>query len=232
VAWPWLTSSEERRHWSSLPASPLLDEPTTSEDQPRRSFCDGAVWAVEPLCLEDAEDPGSMLEVQAPTTPYVLDTPSPQLQYINDGSAGNEAFERAAWEARCRMLGIMPSRPDHTGSDDDGTAATSSDAHEEATIEGEPFVLRTPSPLYRRSECWAWIQEQEGRDGNSPPMRFDDLLRAEGLADYCSSETPSTARSNYSCTSSTSSSHGTLETTSGSSAEAPGTIVLSLACMV
>jgi len=258
VAWP--VSSEEKRSWSSLPESPLRDSPRTLEDQSKRSCFDGAVAVFptnspvfstteplpqlprcqvfcpdEPLCLEDAEYPSSMLGVQAPTTSYVLDTPSPQLRYTKHGSAGNEAFERTAWEARCRMIGIMPCRPDYTSSEDDGSGETSSDAHEEATLQDEPFVLRTPSPLYDRSACWAWIQEQEGRDSSSPPMRLDHLLWAEGLGGCCSPTTPSTSRSNCSSTSSTSntnSSHGTMEAKSGSSAEAPETIALRLACMV
>lgn len=210
-AWPVL--SEERRRWSSLPASPLLDVPMTpEEDQSEQSCCDGA-FAIfeknssassttaetlpqspryqvfcpdEPLCLEDAEYPSSMLGVQA------FDTPSPQLQYTNNGYASNE----------------------------------------EPNIQyGEPFVLQTPSPLYDRSACWAWIQEQDGRDGNSPPMSLEQLLRAEGLADYCTDLSP-TSRTNYSCTSSNSSTHGALEPTSGNSAKAPETIALSLASMV
>jgi len=272
VAWP--ASPDEKRRWSSFPASPLLDVRLPPEDQPERSCSDGVVAVFhissqisstsadhlpqtprcqvfcpdEPLCLEDAEYPSSMLPApsscildtpspllqynngfaghEAPDS-FFMDTPSPQLQYTNNGLAGYEAFERTAWEATCPTL----------GSDDDGTGATSSDAHEESIIQGEPFELRTPSPLYDRSACWAWIQEQEGRDASSPPISFERLLLAEGLADCCSPEMPSTSRTSYE-TSSNSSSHGTLEATSGSSigalpeTEASETIVLELASMV
>lgn len=114
-------------------------------------------------------------------SPLPVCTPSPKY-----GNTSDEAFERSAWEATCRALGIKSqeydlaslstsadSTPDAKGEASNGRIqfCRSEALVIEEDMFGEPCPLRTPSPLYDSKTAWPWLQ--------SPPSQSAKVAWAE-----------------------------------------------------
>jgi len=147
----------------------------------------------EPLCLEEVE-----LAMSPAMSLLPACTPSPQYCNTNE-----EAFERSAWEATCRALGIKPL------ADDLASLSTSADSTPEAKDEagsariqfcpsealgieedmfGEPCILRTPSPLYDNNAAWPWLHPPTSKSTKAAGAQVSRCSRAGYEEAQCSDD--------------------------------------------
>jgi len=148
----------------------------------------GELTADERLDLEEA-GLSSLEGMSLPSSPSALATPSPHS--IADDTQ-HEDFERCAWEAACRALGLKPLDFDPASFDTASGSGTpeAADEQQDARVhfcikepldfnedepQGELCSLRTPSPLYDDAAAWRRMQTSENKADKAAAAWTDQL---------------------------------------------------------